>query len=119
MQLSFTYKHIKSSPDVNAYATKKLSKLNKYKDFKFIEAKYVFSTAKDNSIHIAELVLSIKNDTISAKVEAENMYQAIDSVVIKIGKQLEKKKTSYIKSRQVKDKNSNEETDIDDEEDFE
>lgn len=99
MEPSFTYKHIKSSEEVNAYATKKLSKINKYKDFKISDAKYVFETSRDDSLHTAELIVHIKHDTISASANAKNMYQAIDGVVTKICKQLEKKKTHYIKSR--------------------
>jgi putative sigma-54 modulation protein len=114
MQLSFTYKHIKSSPEVNAYAKKKISKLDKYKDFKLIEGKFVFTTAKDDSIHIAELIVQIKNDIVSATVEASSMYQAIDGVIAKVGKQLMKKKTNYIKSRQIKDKHNAEEIIVED-----
>ena len=84
MKPTITFKHIKSSPEIIDHATSKLSKIDRYSDFKFIEARYIFSTEKDNSIHIAELILLIKNDRISAVASEKSMYHAIDEVVAKI-----------------------------------
>ena len=94
MEPNITFKGIKSSPEVTAHATRKLSKIDRYSDFKFIEARYIFRTETENSIHIAELIL-FKNDRISAVAREKSMYHAIDEVVAKICKQLEKKKTHY------------------------
>ena len=113
MLSTVTFKHIKSSQDISDYATRKLSKLNKYKDFKLIEARYIFSTERENSIHIAELILKIKNDKISAKSQEKSMYHAIDNVVTKVSKQLAKKKntpqststTSHVISKDKKEEN--------------
>lgn len=104
MQPSFTFKNINTSEEVVAYATKKLKKLEKYRDLKIVEAKFVFETAKENTRHFAELVLQIKDGTVSAASEAKNMYMAIDDAVDKTKKQLERKKTSLIHDRRKEPK---------------
>jgi ribosomal subunit interface protein len=99
MQPNVTFKQIKSSEGVSDYATKKLQKIDKYKDFKFLDAKYTFSTEKENSVHVAELALQIKNKNLVAVAEATTMYKAIDEVVAKICRQLEKQKSCFKQKR--------------------
>jgi len=98
---TISFKNIKSSEEISAYAIKKLSKVEKYKDFKLINARYIFSTEKEHSFHIAELILKIKNDTISASAKEKSMYQAIDTAVARVCKQLAKKKSSFKHRRHV------------------
>ena len=82
MKLEIRGKNIEMTDALKDYTTKRLSKLEKY-----IE-----------DARIAQVALSVHGVILRGEVASEDMYTAIDMVVEKLEKQIEKHKTKLFKS---------------------
>lgn len=97
MNISVTFRNMKPSEAVKEYATKKLEKIKKFlPDAEPIEVHVVLSVEKHR--HIADVVVTAKDLTISAKEETEDIYSAIDLVADSVEKQA-KKHRERVKTR--------------------
>ncbi len=89
MQLDITFKNIDSTDALKEYASKRLSKLDKYVD-KPSEIHVVLSVEKRR--HIADVTLSADGVAINAVEITEDLYSAIDMVMDKLERQVKKHK---------------------------
>lgn len=89
MQLDITFKNIDSTDALKDYATKRLSKLDKYVD-RPSEIHVVLSVEKRR--HIADVTLSADGVAINAIEVTEDLYSAIDMVMDKLERQVKKHK---------------------------
>lgn len=89
MQLDITFKNIDSTDALKDYASKRLSKLDKYID-RPSEVHVVLSVEKRR--HKADVTLSADGDVINAVEITEDMYSAIDMVMDKLERQVKKHK---------------------------
>ncbi len=89
MNISVTFRNIKSSKNIKNYAEKKISRLSRYIGDN-IDVKVVFSVNKFR--RIVELSLIIDGHRIYGREESDDMYMAIDMIVDKIKRQIEKYK---------------------------
>ncbi len=94
MQISVTFRNIHSSEGIKSYASKKLKRLPRFLGTDNMEANLVLSVEKYR--HIAELNLWADGEKIYSKEEADDIYAAIDKVVDKIERQLNKLKEKRI-----------------------
>ncbi len=85
MQVNITARHLDLTPALKGYSEKKLLKAKKYAK-NITNAHIILNVEKDR--HIAEIVLHISGQDISAKSVAGDMYGAVDLVMDKILKQL-------------------------------
>ena len=102
MQVSVTFKKIKSSDALKAYVQKKLNRFDKLLDNP-AEANVVFSVEKIR--HITEINLTSDKLNIYATESSESMYASIDIVVDKIKQQINKNQ-SIVKNRHSKYRNT-------------
>ncbi len=89
MQLDITFKNIESTDALKDYASKRLSKLDKYVD-KPSEIHAVLSVEKRR--HTADVSLSADGVVINAVEITEDMYSSIDMVMDKLERQVKKHK---------------------------
>ncbi|HQG32857.1 MAG TPA: ribosome-associated translation inhibitor RaiA [Deltaproteobacteria bacterium] len=89
MQLDITFKNIDPTDALKDYASKRLSKLDKYID-KPSEVHVVLSVEKRR--HKADVTLSADGVVINAIEITEDMYSAIDMVMDKLERQVKKHK---------------------------
>lgn len=89
MQLDITFKNIDSTDALKDYASKRLSKLDKYID-RPSEVHVVLSVEKRR--HKADVTLSADGVMINAVEITEDMYSAIDMVMDKLERQVKKHK---------------------------
>lgn len=89
MQLDITFKNIDSTDALKDYASKRLSKLDKYID-RPTEVHAVLSVEKRR--HTADVTLSADGIVINAVEITEDMYSAIDMVIDKLERQVKKHK---------------------------
>lgn len=87
MQVNITARHLDLTPALKEYAEKKLLKTKKYSN-KITNVHIILNVEKNR--HIAEIVLHVSGQDISAKAMAGDMYGAIDLVMNKILKQLKR-----------------------------
>jgi putative sigma-54 modulation protein len=86
------------------FVVEKFDRLSKHA-VKILSAHVVLSVDKPR--HIAEAKLDIPNTEVYAKVEAKNMYEAVDLLIEKLVRQLDKhrgKTTEKLRRQQRKDK---------------
>ncbi len=89
MQINLTGHHLEISEPLHAYVMTKFKKLERF--FDHINHVHVILTVE--KIHqIAEATLHINRGEIHAKADAQNMYAAIDLLIDKLVKQLNKHK---------------------------
>lgn len=89
MQINLTGHHVEISESLHDYVMTKFKKLERF--FDHINHVHVILTVE--KIHqIAEATLHINHGEIHAKADAENMYAAIDLLIDKLVKQLNKHK---------------------------
>ncbi len=101
MQISITFKNIKSSDNLKSHTHEKFNKLDKMFDNP-ADAHVVLSVEK--ICHIAEISLTCGKIKIHAKEESEkNMYSAIDTLFDKVKLQI-KKHTEKLKRHLSGDK---------------
>ena len=89
MQIDITFKNIESTDALKEYATKRLSKLDKFID-RPSEVHIVLSVEKRR--HKADVTLSADGVMINAVEITEDMYSAIDMVMDKLDRQVKKHK---------------------------
>jgi putative sigma-54 modulation protein len=89
MKSDFAFKHMSTSDAVIEHAQQGLEKLHKY-ELKPVHAHWVFSVQRHE--HTAEVILTGPDVRFQAKATSDDMYDAIDLAVHKVGKQLAKRK---------------------------
>lgn len=89
MQIDITFKNMDSTDALKDYASKRLSKLDKYID-RPTEVHIVLSVEKRR--HKADVALSADGVVINAVEITEDMYSAIDMVIDKLERQVKKHK---------------------------
>ncbi len=89
MNISVTFRNIKTSENIKNYAKKKINRLARYIGNN-IDVKVVFSV--DKFRRIVELSLIIDGYKIYGREESDDMYTAMDMTLDKIKRQIEKYK---------------------------
>ena len=89
MQVTVTFRHTESTPALKAYAEEKIQKVEKFLHAPQ-ECNMVLSVEKIR--HIAEVLIIADGLTITGKEETSDLYSAIDKVMDKIERQIEKSK---------------------------
>ncbi len=89
MTLQFTGHHIDITPALREFTEKKLSRLKPHSDA--VTSIHITFTV-DKHRQIAEAQVLVPGQTIHAKAEDEDLYNAIDSLVSKLSRQLVKHK---------------------------
>lgn len=89
MQLKITGHHVEITPALNDYVTNKFSKLEQYLE-KINQTNVVLKVEKIQ--HIAEATLYVNGGELHAHAEQQDMYAAIDILVDKLARQLNKYK---------------------------
>lgn len=89
MQLDITFKNLDSSDALKDYASKRVSKLDKYIE-RPSEVHVVLSVEKHR--HQADITLNVDGALINAVETTEDMYSAIDMVMDKLERQVKKHK---------------------------
>ncbi len=85
MQLSVTARNLEITPALRAYAEEKLSRLTRYLE-NIVTIHVVLSVAKHRQI--AEVTLRVRDLTIRAEEEGDDLYSSIDLVVEKLERQI-------------------------------
>lgn len=89
MQITTTFRHTEPSDALKAYAEEKLERVRKYID-EPITAQVFLTVEKIR--HSADVTITAKGITIKASEETNDMYAAIDMVMDKIERQLQRYK---------------------------
>jgi putative sigma-54 modulation protein len=89
MQITTTFRHIEPSEALKSYAEEKLERIRKYID-EPITAQVFLGVEKIR--HSADVTITAKGITIKASEETSDMYAAIDMVLDKIERQLQRYK---------------------------
>ena len=95
MRLDIRGRNIEITDALKDYTTKRLSKLEKYIDDTRIAQVALSLEGEDHKI---EVTIPLNGLILRGEVSAEDMYSAIDMVVEKLEKQIEKHKTKLYKS---------------------
>lgn len=85
MQLSVKARNLEITPALRAYAEEKLSRLTRYLE-NIMRLDVVLSVAKHRQI--AEVTLRVRDLTIRAEEESDDLYSSIDLVVEKLERQI-------------------------------
>jgi putative sigma-54 modulation protein len=85
MQLSVTGRNLDITPALRGYAEEKLSRLTRYLEH-IVAIHVVLSVAKHRQI--AEVTLRVRDLTIRAEEESDDMYSSIDLVAEKLERQI-------------------------------
>ncbi len=85
MQLSVKARNLEITPALRAYAEEKLSRLTRYLE-NIMRLDVVLSVAKHRQI--AEVTLRVRDMTIRAEEEGDDLYSSIDLVVEKLERQI-------------------------------
>ena len=89
MQLNITGQHVEITDALHEFVTSKLGKLEQY--FDHINQVYVVLKV-EKVAHIAEATLNVNGGELHASAEEKDMYAAIDGLVDKLARQLNKHK---------------------------
>ena len=89
MQITTTFRHLEPSDSLKSYAEEKLERIRKYID-EPITAQVFLAIEKIR--HSADITITAKGITIKASEETSDMYAAIDMVLDKIERQLQRYK---------------------------
>lgn len=95
MNLQINFHQIDSTPSIQEMIQHKCEKLTKYFEGHF-DVKWTCSTGKEG--HHSHVIIASKGFTINADSVKDDLYKTIDDVILKLDKQLAKKKS------QTKDK---------------
>lgn len=87
MQTQLTGHHVEVTDALREFTEKKLDRLKRHADT-ITNIHVTFNV--DKLSQIAEAQVSVPGNTIHAKAESENMYNAVDSLVDKLVRQLDK-----------------------------
>ena len=90
MKTKYTFRHMRKSDEKIEYVEDRLAKLEKY-EWRPLTAHVTF-TAERNQCTV-DIRLTGQGSSIKAKAKAENFAEAVDEIVSKLQKQLEKKKS--------------------------
>lgn len=102
MQINITGHRLDVTPSLRAFTEEKFEKLERH--FEHITAiNVVFDVEKLRQI--AEATILIAKGEVHASSESEDMYAAIDTLVDKLDRQLNKHKGKLLSLRDHKDKN--------------
>jgi len=85
MQLSVKGRNLEITPAIRAYAQEKLSRLTRYLD-SIVTIHVVLSVAKHRQI--AEVTLHVRDLTVRAEEESDDLYSSIDLVSEKLERQI-------------------------------
>jgi putative sigma-54 modulation protein len=85
MQLSVTARNLEITPALRSYAEEKLTRLTKYLE-QIVTAHVVLSVNKHRQT--AEVTLRVRDLTIRAEEESDDLYSSIDLVVEKLERQI-------------------------------
>ena len=85
MAIEITGRHVDVTDSMRDYADKRLSKL--VDEFAKIDRVHVILDVQ-KYVHVAEVVAHMRQASVEAKAQSENMYASIDEVVDKVEKQL-------------------------------
>lgn len=94
MRLDIRGRNIEITDSLKDYTTKRLSKLEKYIDDARVAQVALSLEGED---HKVEVTIPLNALILRAEVTAEDMYSAIDMVIEKLDKQIEKHKTKLYK----------------------
>lgn len=95
MKLEIRGKNIETTDALKDYTTKRLSKLEKYiEDTRIAQV----ALSVEGERHKVEVTIPLNGVILRGEVASEDMYTAIDMVVEKLEKQIEKHKTKLFKS---------------------
>ena len=95
MRLDVRGRNIEITDALKDYTTKRLSKLEKYiEDARIAQV----ALSLEGESHKVEVTIPLNGFILRGEVTAEDMYSAIDMVVEKLEKQIEKHKTKIYKS---------------------
>lgn len=100
MKINITYKHLESTEAIDEFTRKKSSKLEKYFQGR-IELHWNYTVEKER--HIAHCHLLGNHLEFFAEAESDLLYTAIDEVIVKLEKQIRKKK-EMVKNHKVSEK---------------
>ena len=90
MQIKYTFKHMDSTPSVSEYAEAKFSRLEKFSLHKDPRIHFIFSVDKDDKV--AEIIIDAGHVHHEAIARDPDMHAAVDAVIDKIERQLQKHK---------------------------
>ena len=89
MKVNFTFRHLRQSNRLIELATDKINKLVKYE----MKPSWVnIVVSKQRHLFSLEIKLVGKNIRMSASTKSDDLYEALDLVISKLGKQMHKKK---------------------------
>ena len=89
VELNISGHHLELTPALKSYVSEKMKKPLSHYD-NITDAKIILSVEK--AFHRAEAILHISGGTVVASSDDEDMYRAIDSMVEKVTRQLDKYK---------------------------
>lgn len=92
MKITISYKHLSSTPGLNEITSVKSEKLKKYFSGK-VALHWNFTVEKDR--HVAHCQLTGSKLNYFAEATTDSIYSAIDEVVTKLEKQVQRKKEMW------------------------
>jgi len=100
MKINITGHHINITDSLNLYTKSKFQKLKKYSEY-MVNTHVILTVEKERMK--AEAKLKTKHGNLFAVDEKNNMYAAIDEIVEKLDKQLEKEKEKITNYRRIEE----------------
>jgi putative sigma-54 modulation protein len=96
MQISITFRHVDSNPEIKEYAKDKLQRLEKYVDAP-LDVQAVFTQEKHR--HRVEVILKADGLSVAGEEETADFFSSIDAVVDNLERQLKKQKRKIKKHK--------------------
>ena len=96
MLKQITARHFELTPEIRARAERELDSLQRYFDH-IVSAEMILDQERHR--RIAELVVKVYNNTITATAEMDDLFNAIDAAVDKVKAQLKKYKDKLKEKR--------------------
>jgi putative sigma-54 modulation protein len=90
MQINYTGQNIEITTAIRNVIEKKFNRIQRHFDKDILSVNIVLSI--ENLLHIVESTLHIAGATIFAKGESDTIYKAIDDMLAKLEKQVQKRK---------------------------
>lgn len=92
MRIKVTSRHFKARDELVEYAENAAAELERYYDGITRTDVILFFEASDNAIKVAEIVVHVYNQVITATVKSDDFQKSIDQAVKKVLTQLKKYK---------------------------
>ena len=86
MNITYTWRNTDKTEAVEELTSKKLEKISKHLD-KINQIQIIFECVKQD--HIAKASLHVPGEEINAHATDEDMYKAVDSMINKLGRQID------------------------------